>query len=82
MLATESSARCKVSEHSSDDTTIAIWPGNPRNTSAARTIPATPPAHPRPKIGVRRTSGRIPSRLTIRASRLGVAIPVPVTKKK
>ena len=54
-------------------------PGSAAARRAAVARPDTPPAHPSPKIGTRRTSGRSPSEARPRASRLGVAIPVVVT---
>ena len=44
--------------------------------------PAAPATQPSPKMGVRLTSGRSPSRFISRASSDGVAIPVTVTKKR
>ena len=45
-------------------------------------MPAAPAEQPRPKTGVRFSRSFIFSRFAMRASTLGAAIPVTVTKKK
>ncbi len=82
MLAMLTSSRCRVSEHSSTERSTATWSGKARSTSLARAVPAAPATQPSPKMGVRFTSGRSPSRFTRRASSEGVAMPVTVTKKR
>jgi hypothetical protein len=66
----------KVSAHSSTTRYITLLPGRASAIAAAREMPTTPPAQPRPKIGRRWMSRRILSRSTTSASRLGVATPV------
>lgn len=54
----------------------AIWSGLPFRYSCIRAIRATPPTHPRPFIGTRRTSGRSPARRRTSRSHRGVPIAV------
>ena len=82
MLATESSLRCKVSEHSSADTTIATWSGKPRKhvcgaDDASHSTGASQAENRRaPDV---RTHPEAVDDSRVEA---GVAIPVPVTKKR
>ena len=55
-------------------------PGSAMASRAAVARPETPPAQPSPKTGTRRTSGRRPSAGRLRASMLGVAMPVVETE--
>ncbi len=80
MLGMERSSRCSVSEQSSTARSTAVSWGAPRSTSDARANPAAPATQPSPKMGTRFTSGRRPSRSTMRPSMEGVAMPVTVTK--
>ncbi len=76
-LVARSSLNARV--HNSIDTSKTVVPGSLAAIRAAVPNPVTPPAHPKPKMGIRRTSGRKPSRGRTRASRLGVAMPVDDT---
>jgi len=55
-----------------------LAPGLPWASWAERASPATPPPHPKPKIGNRSTVGRKSMRFMSMASRLGTASPVMV----
>ncbi|CPU67473.1 Uncharacterised protein [Mycobacteroides abscessus] len=80
MFAVDGSVRCSVREHSSTATRSATSRGRPRSRSSARARPAAPPAQPHPNDGVRRTSGRRPSRVATSTSSVGAPTPVTVVR--
>src|SRR5262245_228147 len=81
-LRLERSLRWNVSVHSSSAMSSTLEPGWASANSRARASPATPPAQPRPQIGVRWKSPSRPSTLASRASMLGAAIPVEETNTR